>query len=143
EDISLSGEYNALLGYTHDEIETFLDQHLIATADKMNYSVEHLLDEITVWYDGYKFTKSSSAIKMYNPFSVLLCLKKHEFSNYWFETGTPTFLINLLKTRNYPIQDFESIEASEKELKQFDIENINLKTILFQTGYLTIKDYNN
>ncbi len=141
EDISLSKEYNSLFGYTRHEIETCFNEYLTHNAHEMNCSIEHLLDEITIWYDGYTFTKATDAIKMYNPFSVLLCLKRNEFSNYWFETGTPTFLINLLKSHNYPMQEFESIPATTKELKQFDIENINLKTLLFQTGYLTIKNY--
>jgi len=71
----------------------------------------------------------------------LLFFKNNDFSNYWFETGTPTFLINLLKERHYPIQNFEYIEATAGELGQFDIEHIDLKTLLFQTGYLTIKSY--
>lgn len=142
EDISLSQEYNALLGYTRDEIIHHFAQHLISTAQKTETSVELLLDDITQWYDGYRFTRAENSLKMYNPFSVLLCLKKSEFANYWFETGTPTFLINLFKEKNYPIQDFESIEATTAELKQFEVDNINLKTLLFQTGYLTIKKYN-
>jgi len=79
---------------------------------------------------------------MYNPFSVLLFLKNSEFSNYWFATGTPTFLINLLKSKDYPVENFESSQATESELGSFDIDTMPLKTLLFQTGYLTIHSYN-
>jgi hypothetical protein len=104
--------------------------------------MEQLLKEITTWYDGYQFS-SQTTQKIYNPFSVLLFLEKKQFSNYWFETGTPTFLINLLKVNNYPIQDFDHIKATSSDLSQFEVDTIDLKTLLFQTGYLTIKSYNN
>ena len=142
EDISLATDYNDLAGYTESEISTYFQEHMISTAEKINMSTDQLLEKITLWYDGYRFTKDNKAIKIYNPFSVMLCLKNNEFSNYWFATGTPTFLINLLKSRNYPIQDFEGIEATEGELGQFEVDNISLKTLLFQTGYLTIQHYN-
>ncbi len=140
-DISLSEKYNALVGYTKEEIVTSFNDHLVVLAHKMNYSQEQLLANITLWYDGYLFCHNEDLAKIYNPFSLLLLLEKHAFSNYWFETGTPTFLIKLLKVKNYPVQNFERIEASAGELGQFDIENIDLKTLLFQTGYLTIKSY--
>ena len=133
EDISLSARYNDLAGYTKAEIATYFKEHLLYAAQKAELSVDQLLAEITMWYDGYRFTKDNAATKIYNPFSVMLCLKNSEFSNYWFATGTPTFLINLLKARNYPIQDFEGIEATEEELGQFEVDNISLKTLLFQT----------
>jgi len=61
--------------------------------------------------------------------------------NYWFETGTPTFLINLIKEKKYPVKEIESVVITEKDMTSFEIENIKLKTILFQAGYLTIKDF--
>ncbi len=142
EDISISSEFNALLGYTRDEIVTHFNNHLTLTASELHCSVEQLLNDITLWYDGYQFSHKPNALKIYNPFSVLLCLKKHQFSNYWFESGTPTFLINLLKSKNYPIQELDHSQASSGELGQFEIDNIELKTLMFQTGYLTIKSYN-
>ena len=142
QDIGLKPEYNNLLGYTATEITHYFEQHIIKTANKMGCSVEQLLIDITTWYDGYQFTIEDNATKIYNPFSVLLFLDNKRFSNYWFQTGTPTFLINLLKTKNYPIQDFEYIEATENDLNIFDIDTIPLKTLLFQTGYITISHYN-
>lgn len=140
-DISLDDTYNTLLGYTKSEIVTFFDPYLVAAAQHTGTTVDQLLDEITQWYDGYQFTPADDAIKIYNPFSVLLFLSKKRFSNYWFARGTPTFLINLLKSKNYPIEDFEAIEATESELGSFDVDIIPLKTLLFQTGYLTIRSY--
>lgn len=141
-DISLDRKFNTLLGYTHDEVVTCFDTYLIEAARHNNCSVEQLLVRITEWYDGYIFTADKEAIKLYNPYSVLLFLSKQVFSNYWFATGTPTFLINLFKKYNYSIQDFEGVQATASELGAFEIENISLKTLLFQTGYLTIRGYN-
>ncbi len=143
DDISLSSTYNAITGYTQTEIINNFKQHLVYSADILKQDIEKLMREITIWYNGYQFTDEKLAAKIYNPFSVLLLLKNNKFSNYWFETGTPTFLINLLKTKNYPLQDFDHIKATNSELSQFEVDDIDLKTLLFQTGYLTIKEYNN
>lgn len=142
EDISLNAQFNTLLGYTKTEITEYFEQHLIHSAIKLKCSEQELLEKITDWYDGYQFTRDKNAIKIYNPFSVLLFFKNAEFSNYWFATGTPTFLINVLKAKNYPIENFEAVEATESELGAFDIDIMPLKTLLFQTGYLTIQSYN-
>ena len=77
---------------------------------------------------------------VYNPSDILLFIKNNfKFDNYWFETGTPSFLIKLIKKNSYAIPRFESLCVNESLLNSFDIENLNLETILFQTGYLTIK----
>lgn len=141
-DITLDRKFNTLLGYTHDEIITYFDTYLIEAARHNNCSVEQLLVRITEWYDGYVFSADKEAIKLYNPYSVLLFLSKQVFSNYWFATGTPTFLINLFKKYNYEVQDFEDAQATAAELGAFEVENISLKVLLFQTGYLTIRGYN-
>ncbi len=142
DDISLDTKYSTLLGYTKNEIITQFESYLIEAAHHNEYSMEQLLNEITIWYDGYQFSNQVTT-KIYNPFSILLFLSKKDFSNYWFKTGTPTFLINLLKIKNYPIQDFDHTKATNSELSQFEVDAIDLKTLLFQTGYLTIKSYNN
>src|SRR5579872_7327933 len=141
EDISLDTRYNNLLGYTKPEITTYFQDYLTHITQQHDYNLDELLAKIELWYDGYLFCGASTANKLYNPFSVLLFLSKERFSNYWFETGTPTFLINLLKQHHYPMQDFESIHATELELGMFDVKIIPLKTLLFQTGYLTIQGY--
>lgn len=142
EDISLSSTYNSLLGYTKGELSHHFAERLGNSASMLECSLEELLEEIKLWYDGYQFTREKNAIKMYNPFSVLLFLKNSEFSNYWFATGTPTFLINLLKAKDYPVENFEAIEATESELGSFDVDTLPLKALLFQAGYLTIQSYN-
>ncbi len=137
-DIGLDAQFNTLLGYTKREIVTFFDSYLHEAAQYNDCSVEELLEKITEWYDGYLFTNAVGATKIYNPFSVLLFLSKKEFANYWFQTGTPTFLINLLKMYNYPIQKFDKIRVTQEDLGSFDVDIMPLTTLLFQTGYLTI-----
>ncbi len=142
EDISLDARYNTLLGYTKSEITTFFQTYLMKITQNHSINNDDLLKQIELWYNGYQFCREAHSTKMYNPFSVLLFLSKEKFSNYWFETGTPTFLINILKQNNYPMQDLEAINATENELNMFDIHTMPIKTLLFQTGYLTIHGYN-
>ncbi|WP_028323950.1 ATP-binding protein [Desulfatirhabdium butyrativorans] len=127
QDITLDPMAATVCGYTHEElIHTFAER-----LDGVN------LEEVRRWYDGYNFLGD----RVYNPFDILLFLDTKEFRNYWFETGSPSFLIKLITERQYPAPDIETIEASEAILSSFDIDDIQLDTLLFQTGYLTIKDW--
>jgi hypothetical protein len=94
------------------------------------------MEQVKRWYNGYNFLGD----RVYNPFDILLFIKNHfEFDNYWFETGTPSFLIELIKKNSYFIPRFERLYVNKSLLNSFDIQNLNLETILFQSGYLTIK----
>jgi len=125
-DISLSPATGSLCGYTHAEIlDTFSD-----------YLDDVDLDELRRWYNGYNFLGE----KVYNPYDVLLYLDSKRFKNYWFETGSPSFLLKLIEDRRYYVPDIEKITADEQLLESFDVDHITLETLLFQTGYLTIKD---
>ncbi|UKL13727.1 ATP-binding protein [Dissulfurimicrobium hydrothermale] len=129
QDLTLDTVAATLCGYTHEElIDTFAER--LGGVDT---------ERVRQWYNGYNFLGD----KVYNPFDVLLFLDSKEFRNYWFETGSPSFLIKLIAQNNYPIPDLEHIEASEDILSSFDIDDIKLETILFQTGYLTIRDWMN
>ncbi|MBK8802462.1 MAG: ATP-binding protein [Fibrobacteres bacterium] len=125
EDISHSPGYGALCGYTQAELESVFAPALEGVA----------LAEVKRWYNGYRFAEEEG---VYNPFDVLLYLKTREFRNYWFETATPTFLIELLAQKRFAVPDLESITASEEILGAFELEKLSLATLLFQTGYLTI-----
>ncbi len=127
EDISLSKEYGDICGYTQEELEYYFKEYL----DNVN------IEELKEWYNGYNFL----ADKVYNPFDVLLYLRKKEIRNYWYETGTPSFLIKLIKQKEYNIVELEGIKADESLLNKFDVEEIEIEAIMFQSGYLTIKDY--
>ena len=125
-DISLGSRYSAICGYTQNELE-YVFKEPLKNAD---------LNAIKEWYNGYNFSGES----VYNPFDVLLYLDTGEFRNYWFETGTPSFLIKLLKKNQYYIPSLELFEAGEELLRSFEIEHLEPETLLFQTGYLTIRE---
>lgn len=125
EDITIDERYATICGYTHGNLENNFGQSF--------QDVD--LDEVRKWYNGYNWQGES----VYNPFDILLFLTKGKsFRNYWFETATPTFLIELFKKKNFYIPNLENIEVSESLLGSFDIDFIEPETILFQTGYLTI-----
>ncbi len=125
EDITLSEEFSAICGYTQKDLEIVFKNRL------KNFNPE----KIKNWYDGYNFLGES----VYNPFDILLLFKQKKFLNYWFQSATPNFLINIIKEKKYPVADFEDLKATDNILSSFDIDIIELETILFQTGYLTIK----
>ena len=125
-DITLDERFATLCGYTQAELErAFVDW-----LDGVD------LAEVRQWYNGYNFLGES----VYNPFDVLLYLDNRQFRSYWFETGTPTFLINLLKARRYPLATLDALEVGENLLSSFDVGCIEPETLLFQTGYLTVRE---
>ncbi len=126
QDITLDPMAATVCGYTHEElIHTFAER-----LDGVD------LEEVRRWYDGYNFLGD----RVYNPFDILLFLNTKEFRNYWFETGSPSFLIKLITQNHYPMPNLERVEAYESLLSSFDLDRIHLETILFQTGYLTIAE---
>jgi hypothetical protein len=139
-DISMNPEASMLLGYTKEEIEFYFSDYIQQFTQKEKTSNDQILEKIQDWYNGYQFTKEN--IKVYNPFSVLRCFDTKEFKNFWLETGTPYFLIELLKKQYREIEDIETAQLSSESLGSFEVEDIPLIPILFQTGYLTISHYN-
>jgi len=129
-DISIDDKYSTFLGYTDKELKHYFKDRL-GTADGQK------LDNIKRWYNGYSW---DGEYFVYNPLSILLYFDKDNFRNYWFSTGTPTFLVNTLKESDIPVIELEKIETDDSILESFDIENIDVTALLFQTGYLTIKE---
>jgi hypothetical protein len=126
EDISLNKEYGNICGYTQNELEFYFKEYL----QDLN------LDEIKEWYNGYYFLQDT----LYNPFDILLYLRNKEFDSYWYKTGTPSFLIKLIKEKKYDVSQLENKIVKKNILEKFDIEEIRIEALMFQTGYLTIKD---
>jgi len=128
-DISLQSKFNNICGYLEENLLREFGEYF------SNAGVD--LEEVRKWYNGYNF---GGRERVYNPFDILLFIDNDfEFKNYWFSTGTPSFLIKLLQEREFRLIDFENLEVDERILNSFDIEKIELETVLFQTGYLTIK----
>ena len=140
QDISLDERYASICGITSHELQGVLRPYVEAFAEKEGVSVADMLDELREMYDGYHFTKDLS-VDIYNPFSLLNALDKRSLDNYWFESGTPSFLLKMLQRRSYHLQDFSEAEIVAKSLS--GNENLaNEPTALFyQTGYLTIKGF--
>lgn len=124
-DITLSTAYSAICGYRDEDIDTVFAPELEGL-DR---------DEIRRWYNGYAWLGE----KVYNPFDVLLLFQERDFRSYWFETGTPTFLIDLLKSRQTFTPELDTLIADDQLLSAFDVEQIATEAILWQTGYLTIQ----
>ncbi len=123
-DISLDKEFGNVCGYTHEDVKEKFKEYL----DGID------LKKVKQWYNGYYFLKD----RLYNPFDILLFLRNGLFRNYWFESGTPTFLLKLIKENHYFLPKLSNLVVGEEIISSFDIENINLEVILYQAGYLTI-----
>jgi hypothetical protein len=125
EDITLKQGYATICGYTQGNLETQFAQHLAAVD----------WEKLKRWYNGYSFTGEA----VYNPFDILLFISNNQiYRSYWFETGSPSFLLKLFKKECYFLPDLSDIEVGEEILDSFDVDNINPVTLLFQAGYLTI-----
>ena len=137
-DLSMHPQYATMLGYTQAELESNFVEEIEATAIQFNIPQVELLDKLRWWYNGYRF--HLDADRVYNPVSVNNFFDRREFKNFWFETGTPSFLINLLKQEG--IYNFTNDPQPEQSFDTFDLENLNVYGLLYQTGYLTIKSRN-
>jgi hypothetical protein len=140
EDISLDAPYASICGITDEEIDTVLAPYVERLASVSDRTYDDVREELRVRYDGYHFVFGSAAV--YNPFSLLNTLKKNEFNNYWFETGTPTYLVQLLKMGRCDLQAATSPQVSVKVLKGLQADSSDPSQVLYQSGYLTIVGYN-
>ena len=146
EDISMNAQYAAMMDYTQEELIECFGQYIQTIAQERNQqgepsTKEEVLAEIKDWYNGYRFSKAETYV--YNPFSTLNYLDEKEANSYWFATGTPAFLVEELKKRPQEVTSLSQMLATQKDLSDISkITRITLPALLFQTGYLTIEDYN-
>lgn len=138
-DLTLSPRFATMLGLTETEIRDNFQSHIAAFIQQQNVSEETFLDQLRRWYNGFCFVGNSQQV--YNPFSTLHLFYHQRFANYWFETGTPTFLVKLIKEQNYDVTKLNKLELREVAFSTYDLENLAVTPLLFQTGYLTIKAY--
>lgn len=139
DDISMREPYISLCGMTEKEIHDNLEIELHELATTLNITFEKVCSKLKEYYDGYHFVENTEGI--YNPFSLLNTFKYNKFSNYWFETGTPTYLVELLKQNHY---DLERMAHEEIDIPSIDTTCLMFPEpipILYQYGYLTIKDH--
>ena len=135
-DITFSPVYNTITGITQDELEAYFGQEMDAIAEAQAQLPATLRAAIKTWYNGYSW---DGLAFVYNPFSLLSYFADRQFQNFWFTTGTPTFLINLLKER--VLYDLTEIQTGPSSFESYDLERLDTVPLLFQTGYLTIKQY--
>ena len=128
EDISLDPRYATICGYTDSDIDTVFAPELKGLKR----------DEIRRWYNGYNWLGEE---KVYNPFDVLLLFSKRLFKPYWYETGTPSYLYNMMARGKLSTLELENLGMYEKEMSSFKLESVSTNALLFQSGYLTIKKH--
>ena len=125
QDITLNPNFSTICGYTQGDVETVFAKHL----ENQDFA------KIKKWYNGYKFLGEG----VYNPFDILLFIANNfAFRNYWFSTATPTFLLKIIEKNNYFLPNLENIVKNDSMLDSFDVDYIELETLMWQTGYLTI-----
>lgn len=135
-DITLSEQFSLIVGYTEAELIYYFDSYLDQLAEKLGLIKKQLADEIKHWYNGYSWDGENF---VYNPFSMLNLFAEKHFRNFWFTSGTPTFLIQLIRSKKREIRDFENLTVGNYTFDSYDIENLDIVALLFQTGYLTVK----
>ena len=138
-DISMDYRYVNICGTTEEELKSYFKEGISELASANGDSESETIDKLRMRYGGYHFEKNSEGI--YNPFSVLNTLAKHRYKDYWFETGTPTFLIELLKEHGYRLPDLNKEQVSAIVMSRMDSDPTNLIPFIYQTGYLTNKGY--
>ena len=141
DDLTLEATYATLCGYTKEELVDNFSEHIEAMAQKHKVSFDQQVETLTRWYNGYRFTDKD--IRMFSPFSVMSALKKRTCLNFWLDTGNTRSVVETIRkhlAKGLPIKDLEGVEFPVGELNTLDGENINVQTLLLQTGYLTLDE---
>ena len=140
-DISLSKEFSAICGISQEELESNFVPEIELMAEKNGYSKEECLAELKKNYDGYHFSKEIQN-DIYNPFSLLNAFADMNFGSYWFSTGTPTFLTKMMLDMSFDYKTLEEgIDVDSRSLEEYRLNSTEPVPLLYQTGYLTIKNY--
>ncbi|MDR0734027.1 MAG: ATP-binding protein [Dysgonamonadaceae bacterium] len=136
DDITLHEQFASICGYTQEELETNFSDYIDDTAEHLDMTKDQLLDEIRYWYNGYTWDGKTS---IYNPFSTLIFFSAQEFAGYWFATGTPTFLVEIIQRHNSANMILEPFIVNEDVFRGYNPPDMEEAPLLFQTGYLTVK----
>lgn len=139
EDISMNERYIDICGITEKELHTYFDEEVETLGRKNGICKDDCYTKLKNQYDGYHF--ETGTVGIYNPYSLLNTLKNMKFSDYWFETGTPSYLVQLLKDADYELPDLTQEHITADVLNSIDSMSQNPIPVIYQSGYLTIKDY--
>lgn len=140
DDLTMDARFATALGITEEELRTNFTAHIELLSEKTELARDTLLEKIRQWYDGFCFVEGCASL--YNPFSTLQLFIKQTFYGYWFESGTPSFLIRLLQERHYNLDQLDRLEVAATGFSTFELGKLEIIPLLFQTGYVTIKSYN-
>jgi hypothetical protein len=135
-DVTMDPRFATLLGYTQEELDRDFSEYIDRLATTFRMSRTDMLERIRFWYNGYSW---DGVNRVYVPFSTLVFLAQQRFTNHWFSTATPSFLLKLLRKKQIPAYQLENLEADGTVLDSADVNNISVNSLLFQTGYLTVK----
>ena len=138
-DISMSPRFHNICGITGEELHRVFDSEIQLLADNNNQTKDEAYATLKRNYDGYHFSYSTDGV--YNPFSILWTLNEKRYGSYWFNTGTPTYLVELIKKADFNIEELTDYVASEDQLNSIHVDDIDPIPVLYQSGYLTIVDY--
>ena len=138
-DITMKEDFATICGFKQVECEKYFDEWIVENAKKNKMTKKGYLKKIKNLYNGIRFSKKE--IKVYNPVSFTNAMEYGDFSHYWFETETPTMLLRLLKQNDYNIVNFEGLKLDASTFSSYEVDKISIEALLYQTGYLTIKDY--
>lgn len=138
--ISLNEEFSAVCGISEDELHTYFDSGVREIAEKRKVDSSTMYAELKKRYDGYHFSEQSPDI--YNPFSLLLTLSRKTPDDYWFSTGIAKLLVDLVIRNRIPLRNLAGIECFRPMLGDITYFGTEPVPLLYQTGYLTVKDYN-
>ena len=138
-DISMSPRFHNICGITGEELHRVFDSEIQLLADNNGQTKDEAYATLKRNYDGYHFSYSTDGV--YNPFSILWTLNEKRYGSYWFNTGTPTYLVELIKKADFNIEELTDYVASEDQLNSIHVDDIDPIPVLYQSGYLTIVDY--
>ncbi|MCL2823119.1 MAG: ATP-binding protein [Polyangiaceae bacterium] len=138
--LSLDSRYAAICGITQVELEENLESEITAIAASQGKDRKEYIGELREFYNGYRFSKANTQV--YNPFGLLMHFESGgEFQSYWYETGSPSFLVRLVSRKIFDIPVLAGMRVSEKQLRKYNVDTMATEAVLYQAGYLTITDY--
>ena len=139
DDMTMMPTYATLCGFTQEECEHYFAEWIDENAVKLGVSRGDYLARLRRTYNGLRFSKEPQTV--YNPVSFTKAMDQGSFDHYWFETGTPTFLLKLLRERDYQVTAFDGMRLTASMFSSYEVEDLRVEPLLYQTGYLTIQDY--
>ncbi len=140
DDISLASDYSAICGISETELVQYFTPEIETLAKRQEMSIEEAKEKLAYMYDGYHFTHDVEGV--YNPFCLLKCFREKDFGSYWFESGTPSFLVKTLQNQPFELTNLVNGRlANENQFKNYDPDSKNMLPVVYQSGYLTIKGF--